>query len=52
VAEVLKRKGHDVIGLARDEKAVAVLASRDIEPVRGDLADSRMLAAQAARAGA
>jgi nucleoside-diphosphate-sugar epimerase len=50
VTEVLKREGHHVVGLARDEEAVAVLASQDIEPVQGDLRDTRLLADQAARA--
>ena len=50
VAEVLRREGHEVIGLARDDGAVAALKSRDIEAVRGDLADTRLLADQAAKA--
>ncbi|HSC04915.1 MAG TPA: NAD-dependent epimerase/dehydratase family protein [Solirubrobacteraceae bacterium] len=50
VADVLKREGHHVVGLARDEDAVATLASRAIEPVLGDLADTHLLAEQAARA--
>lgn len=50
MADVLLREGHEVIGLARDEDTAAVLKSRDIEPVRGDLADSLFLAEQAGRA--
>lgn len=50
VTNVLRRRGHHVLGLARDEEAVAVLASRDIEPVLGDLTDTRLLGDQAARA--
>ena len=50
VTEVLKEKGHHVVGLARDEEAVAVLTSRNVEPVLGDLSDARLLADQAARA--
>jgi nucleoside-diphosphate-sugar epimerase len=49
VAEALKRTGHDVIGLARDEGTAAALKARDIVAVRGDLADTHLLAEQAAR---
>jgi nucleoside-diphosphate-sugar epimerase len=50
VADVLMARGHEVLGLARDEHAAATLKSRDIEAVRGDLADVQMVAAHAAKA--
>jgi len=50
VTNVLQREGHHVVGLARDEAAMASLAARDVDPVLGDLTDTRLLAAHAARA--
>lgn len=50
IADVLKREGHHVVGLARDEDAVAALAAQDVEPVLGDLTDTHLLAEQAASA--
>ena len=50
IADVLITKGHDIVGLARDEDAAATLQARDIEAVVGDLADVPRVAAQAAKA--
>ena len=50
IADVLMTKGHDIVGLARDEDAAASLRSRDIAAVVGDLADVQLVASQAAKA--
>jgi nucleoside-diphosphate-sugar epimerase len=50
VAEVLLAAGHEVLGLARDDDAVATLKSKGIEAVRGDLADAQLIGAHAAKA--
>ena len=43
VAEKLKGKGHQVLGLARNEAAEAKLREKGIEPLRGDLKDVESL---------
>jgi nucleoside-diphosphate-sugar epimerase len=37
VAEALRDRGHEVLGLARSERSVAQLRQRRIEPLHGDL---------------
>jgi nucleoside-diphosphate-sugar epimerase len=43
VAVELKRRGHDVVGLARNESAVEKLLRAGIHPVAGDMVDSAVL---------
>lgn len=43
VARELKRKGHDVVGLARNESASEKLLRAGIHPVMGDLQDAAVL---------
>jgi nucleoside-diphosphate-sugar epimerase len=49
VATALRRHGHRVWGLARNETKAARLARHEIEPVIGDLSDPQSYAAVAAR---
>jgi nucleoside-diphosphate-sugar epimerase len=50
IVDVLMAKGHEVLGLARDEDGATTLRLRAIEAVVGDLADTQFIAAQAGRA--
>ncbi len=50
VAEELQKAGHRVIGLARNQAAADLLASRHIEPVIGDVRTPAPLAQQAKEA--
>jgi nucleoside-diphosphate-sugar epimerase len=43
VAAELRRRGHDVVGLARDESASEKLLRADIHPVMGDMEDTPVL---------
>lgn len=43
VAERLKGRGYEVLGLARNEESEAKLNERKIEAVRGDLNDLEVL---------
>src|ERR1700680_2159309 len=43
VAWELKRRGHDVVGLARDESASEKLLRGGIHPVMGDMEDTAVL---------
>jgi len=43
VAALLRRGGHDVIGLARNDSACEKLQRADIHPVLGDMEDSAVL---------
>jgi nucleoside-diphosphate-sugar epimerase len=43
VASELKRHGHDVVGLARNEPAIEKLLRAGVHPVAGDLEDSAVL---------
>jgi len=52
VAEKLKGKGHQVLGLARNEAAETKLRERGIEPLRGDLKDVESLKRGAAESDA
>lgn len=52
VAEKLKGKGYEVVGLARNEAAEAKLRERKIETVRGDLQDFDVLQTAANEADA
>ncbi len=47
VAEKLQQAGHHVLGLARSTAAAETLATRGMEPVRGDLNDLQCLTTQA-----
>src|SRR6266545_8226614 len=49
VSAALRRHGHRVWGLARNEAQAARLARHEIEPVIGDLADPKSYAGVAAR---
>jgi nucleoside-diphosphate-sugar epimerase len=49
VAETLQRAGHRVVGLARSAASASALEARGIQPVRGSLESTRVLA-DAARA--
>lgn len=44
VAHVLKARGHDVVGLARDADAIEKLRQADIRAVRGSLTDAGIIA--------
>ncbi len=50
VADLLRRKGHDVHGLVRGEDKAEQLKARDIVPVVGYLEDTALLMREAARA--
>lgn len=52
VAEKLKGKGHEIIGLARNDESEAKLRERKIEPLRGDLKDLESLKRGAGEADA
>lgn len=49
VAEKLQNKGHEIVGLARNDESEAKLRAQEIEPLRGDLKDVETLK-QGARA--
>src|SRR5438552_4466074 len=49
VSAALRRHGHRVLGLARDDTKATRLARHEIEPVIGDLADPKSYADVAAR---
>ncbi len=50
IAEALQQAGHRVIGLARSEAAANLLATRNIQPVIGDVRNPAPLAQQAGEA--
>jgi nucleoside-diphosphate-sugar epimerase len=52
VAEKLKGKGHEIVGLARNDESEAKLRERKIEPWRGDLKDLESLKRGASEADA
>lgn len=52
VAEVLSKKGHDIIGLARSDRSAAKLAARGFGVHRGDITDSETLTVGARQADA
>jgi nucleoside-diphosphate-sugar epimerase len=52
VARALLEAGHDVIGLARSDKAVKTLGQRGIRPFQGTLANPEAVTAAAAEADA
>lgn len=43
ICTAVKKRGHDVVGLARTQAAAELLLSRGIHPVLGGLADHRVL---------
>ena len=52
VAEVLQKRGHTIIGLARSERSAETLRSKGYEVHRGDLSDADSLTAGVHRADA
>ncbi len=43
ICVALKRRGHDVVGLARSPQAIEKLQRADVHPVAGDMRDAKVL---------